>query len=40
MPIISYFGRHNLVSVRILQNFELIRAVSEMDITVSFLSDT
>ena len=28
----SHFGRHDLVSVRILPNFELIRAISEMDI--------
>ena len=27
-----YFGRHDLVSVRVLPKFELIRAISEMDV--------
>ena len=31
-PIIGHFGRHDLVPVRILPNFELIRAISGMDI--------
>ena len=39
-PIIGRFGRHDLVSVRILLNFELIRAISEMDIWYKFWSET
>ena len=35
-PIIDHFGRHDLVSVRILPNFELIRAISKMDIRYKF----
>ena len=31
---------HDLVSVRILLNFELIRAISEMDIWYKFWSET
>ena len=38
--IISHFGRHDLVSVRILPNFELIRAISEIDIWYKFWSET
>ena len=36
MAIIGHFGRHDLVSVRILPNFELIRATSEMDYGMNF----
>ena len=39
-PIIGHFGRHDLVSVRILPNFELIRAISEIDIWYKFWSET
>ena len=35
-PII---GHHDLVSVRILPNFELIQAISEMDIWYKFWSE-
>ena len=35
-----HFGHHDLVSVRILPNFELIRAISEIDIWYKFWSDT
>ena len=38
-PIIGHFGRHDLVSVRILFNFELIRANSEVDIWYKLGSD-
>ena len=38
--IIGHFGRHDLVSVRILLNFELIRANSEIDIWYKFWSET
>ena len=38
--IIGYLGRHDLVSVRILPNFELVRAISEMDIWYKFWGDT
>ena len=38
--IIGHFGRHDLVSVRILPNFELIRAISELDIWYKFWSET
>ena len=37
---LCHFGRHDLVSVRILPNFELIRAISEVDIWYKFWSDT
>ena len=33
-------GHHDLISVRILPNFELIRAISEMDVWCKFCSDT
>ena len=33
-------GRHDLVSVRILPNCELIRAIIEMDIWYKFWSET
>ena len=36
-PIISHFARHDLVSVLILPNFKLIRAITKMD---TFWSDT
>ena len=39
-PIIDNFGRHDLISVRILPNFELIRAISEMDVWYKFWHDT
>ena len=38
--IIGHFGRHDLVSFRILPNFELIRAISEMDIWYKFWGET
>ena len=31
MAIMSHFGRHDLVSVLNLPNFELIRAINEID---------
>ena len=34
------FGRHDLVSVQILLNFKLFRAISEMDIWYKFWSET
>ena len=40
IKIIADFGRHDLVSVRILPNFELIRANSEMDVWCKCWSDT
>ena len=33
-------GRHDLISVRILPSFELIRAISGMDVWYKFWSDT
>ena len=39
-PIIGHFGPHDLVSVRILPYFELIRAISELDIWYKFWSET
>ena len=39
-PIIGHFGRHDLISVRILPNFEFIRAISEMDVWYKFWNDT
>ena len=38
--LIGHFGRHDLVSVRILPYFKLIRAISEMDMWYTFWSDT
>ena len=38
-PIIGHFGRHDLISVLILPNFELIRAISEMDVWYKFWND-
>ena len=38
-PIIGHFGRHDQVFVRILPNFKLIGAISEMDIWYKFCSD-
>ena len=34
------YGSHDLVSVRILPNFEVIRAISEIDIWYKIWSDT
>ena len=39
-PIIGHFGRHDLISVRILPNLELIRAISEINVWYIFQSDT
>ena len=39
-PKIGHFGRHDLISVQILPNFELIRAISEMDVWYKFWNDT
>ena len=36
----NYCGRHDLISVRILHNFELIRAISEIDVWYKFWNDT
>ena len=38
--IFGHFGHLDLVSVRIFQNFQLIRAFSEMDIWYKFWSET
>ena len=38
--MIGHFGRHDLISVRILPNFELIGTISEMDVWYKFWSDT
>ena len=38
--MIGHFGRHDLISVRILPNFEIIRAISEMDVWYKFWHDT
>ena len=40
MAIIGHLGHHDLVFVRILPNFELIRAISKMDIWYKFWSNT
>ena len=32
MPVIGHFGRHDLVSVLILPNLEIFRAIGEIDI--------
>ena len=36
----SQMKRNDLISVRILPNFELIRAMGEMDVWYKFWSDT
>ena len=40
VAIIGHFGHHDLVSARILPNFELIRAISEVDIWYKFWNHT
>ena len=40
MQIIYHFGCHNLVSTWILPNFELIWAISEIDLWYTFLRNT